>query len=148
MQFADVKPTLPSLGELKLVDDEKINILDKIGAGQNKHLAKYLLEDDEDGTILKQIEGDNRGWEANIKRAIFKRWLRGEWKMPVTWRTLVDVLEKMNLTTLARIIRDAPTDSLSPKRRNVSGGTIGVVTQIIIHVHDVYYRIHTHTSSI
>ena len=123
-----------------MVDDEK--------AEQNKHLAKYLLEDDEDGTILKQIEGDNRGWEANIKRAIFKRWLRGEWKMPVTWRTLVDVLEKMNLTTLARIIRDAPTDSLSPKRRNVSGGTIGVVTQIIIHVHDVYYRIHTHTSSI
>ena len=102
--FTDDAPTLLTLGEFEL-DGSKINIPDKIGA-QYQNLGCILLQDG-DGSILEQLESDNRGQAADIKRAIMKRWLRGEGKMPVTWRTLIEVLETMKLKKLAQDMRDA-----------------------------------------
>ena len=89
-----------TLGDFQLPDGTTIDILDKIGA-HYKYLGLILLQD-EDGAITEQLESENRGYAADIKRAIIRRWLRGEGKMPVTWRTLIEVLETMKLKLLAQ----------------------------------------------
>ena len=102
--FTDDTPTLLILEDFQLPDGSTINILDKIGA-QYKRLKRLLK--DEDGTIIEEIENENMRRAADINHAIMTRWLRGEGEMPVTWRTLIDVLEKVKLGKLAQDMRDA-----------------------------------------
>ena len=103
--FTDAKPTFLVLEDFQLQDGSTINILDRIGT-QYKRLGRRLLQD-EDGTTLEQLESDKRGQADAIKSNIMTRWLRGEGKMPVTWRTLIDVLEKVKFGKLAQDMRDA-----------------------------------------
>ena len=102
--FTDTRPTFLTLEDFQLQDGSKINILDKIGA-QYDRLVRLLLKDG-DGTILEQLERDNRGKADTIKSTTMTKWLRGEGEMPVTWRTLIGALEKVNLT-LAQDMRAA-----------------------------------------
>ena len=68
-----------------------------------EELGLDLLEDD-DGSLVDQIKADCHHKSADIVAEIFKRWVRGKGKQPVTWRTLTDCLKTIGLSPLASSI--------------------------------------------
>ena len=51
---------------------------------------------DEQGEKIDAIVDANGARAKEINMAILKRWMHGEGKQPVTWRTLVQVLKDLN----------------------------------------------------
>ena len=106
LHSTDDVPTLTELGNLTKKDGTQFSVIDELGRDYNK-VGTQLLEDKR-GNIMEGIIDDVRG-ASNIKEEIFKRWLRGTGMKPITWRTLVDLLESspIRLGTLASDIRNA-----------------------------------------
>ena len=80
----------------------KVNLADTIG-------VKYcdfgiLLLEDCAGDQVAAIEKELRGNTSDIVRQVFRLWLQGKGKQPVSWDTLVSVLQDIGLNTLARDI--------------------------------------------
>ena len=73
----------------------------------NEQFGINLLEDD-DGSIVNDIKGDGLHKIPLITLEIVRMWLRGIGKKPVTWATLVGVLERIRLRALATEIRESP----------------------------------------
>lgn len=97
--FIDVEaPTLRKLLCFPL-SDRKLNVVKEIGVHYMK-LGIFLLEDD-NGEQTSAIEQEfNRDAERiNIK--LLQKWLSGTGRKPVTWSTLITVLQDMELHTLA-----------------------------------------------
>ena len=84
----DYKSTKPSMKELTNLDD--VHIIERIGVDY-RDIATELVNDIH-GTILPAIEKDQLGKTDEIIATIFRRWLAGKGRQPVTWQTLVDVL--------------------------------------------------------
>lgn len=63
-----------------------------------------LLLDDKDGSVVTAITSQHQLNATNITLDILMRWIRGEGKQPVTWRTLIEVLYVIGLTELASTI--------------------------------------------
>ena len=91
----------PSLQELLKFPrgNGHVNILQEIGRKHTK-LSAFLLND-ETGTIADSITKEQMGDAEDINTAIVSRWLRGKGRQPVTWRTLIAVLQDAGLNTLA-----------------------------------------------
>ena len=103
--YVDEKPTLRELLHFSTVTGVTINITEKVGADY-ADLGIFLLEDD-DETIVDQIVSNCRGQSSDIIREILKRWVRGQGRQPVTWKTLIEVLKIIKLTELASSIQTA-----------------------------------------
>ena len=99
------RPTLPLLINLPTRKGETINIMQRVGT-QYTDLGLILLND-EDGSIVEQITSEYQLNAINITREILKRWIRGEGKQPVTWKTLTDALTAIGLTELAKCILES-----------------------------------------
>ena len=97
--------TLPQLISLPTRTEERINIMQRVGT-QYTDLGLILLND-EDGSIVEQITSEYQLNAINITREILKRWIRGEGKQPVTWKTLTDALTAIGLTELAKCILES-----------------------------------------
>ena len=82
-----------------------MNIMQRVGT-QYTFLGLILLED-EDGSIVDQITTQHQLNAVNITLEIVKRWIRGEGKQPVTWKTLTDTLTAIGLTELAKSILES-----------------------------------------
>ena len=91
LPLTDCTPTMP-----KLI---RLNIFEKIGS-KYEDFGILLLEDEE-GEKVKAIEKEQRGEAVSINREIFREWLRRRGATPVSWRTLVNVLNDVGLKTLA-----------------------------------------------
>ena len=65
-----------------------------------------LLQDD-DGDTVATIVKEKREVAKDINREIIQRWLQKKGKKPITWGTLVEVLEAVELNVLAEDIREA-----------------------------------------
>ena len=96
------KPILPMLISFKCKNGEKINVLEKIG-------VKYfdfgvLLLNDKDGCKVSAIEYKNMREAKSILTDIVKLWLQGVGR-PVSWKTLVEVLEDIGLHRLSEDIQ-------------------------------------------
>ena len=80
--------------------ERKINIPEEIST----HFYRFgilLLEDSTEARI-KNIAEAYRGTSPEfINTGILQRWIEGKGKMPVTWRTLVEVLRDVSLIDLA-----------------------------------------------
>jgi len=63
-----------------------------------------LLQDDS-GTIVAGIERKKLGDPGEITVEIFRQWLQGKGRKPVTWWTLVECLEDTNLHVAADYIK-------------------------------------------
>ena len=102
----DDTPELNELGNLTKRDGTTFSVIEEIGRDYIK-FGTQLLEDKR-GTTMDSITDDFRG-ASNIKREVFKRWLRGTGMKPKTWKTLVNLLDSdaLKLGTLASDIRDA-----------------------------------------
>ena len=80
---------------------------------ENHDFGIFLLEDN-NGDRTEAIVREHRDRTEDINRNIFRLWVRGEGLKPVSWATLVDVLQDMGLYILARDIKQVkcPTVTL------------------------------------
>jgi len=79
-----------------------INVVEQIGTHYSS-LGPFLLNDNT-GAITKAIESQYKLDAFSINHEILSRWLQGKGKTPVSWRTLIDTLKTIKLSTLAENI--------------------------------------------
>jgi hypothetical protein len=80
----------------------RVNLAVKIGA---KYITfGTLLLEDNDGSIMEAIEKERGRNAADINAQIFRRWLRGTGRQPLTWNTLASVLQDMEFPQLATYV--------------------------------------------
>jgi DNA-binding transcriptional regulator YiaG len=106
----DKRPDMVKLRHLVLPkssdsDKKSFDIADKI-AHSYKKIGGELLQDLE-GTRVGNIHTNNFHNVVDTSVAILEEWLEGSGKLPVTWRTLIRVLENYGKVELARDIREA-----------------------------------------
>ena len=102
-QSAVTKPTLAQL--MKMTTGEKVQIINSV-APQWKELGA-LLDFDDDGQTLRLIEADHRQeGHAACCREMFMLWLSGKGK-EATWEVLLELLEDINQSELARKVINA-----------------------------------------
>eukprot|EP00731_Ephydatia_muelleri_P005503 Em0002g1679a len=84
-----------------VVDGEKktINIIQRTGTSYEK-LGMFLLEDD-NGDIVDSLKEACHQDPIQITTAVYKKWISGTGRKPVTWQTLVDVLREIDLNRVA-----------------------------------------------
>ena len=75
-----------------------------VGGAYSK-MGAFLLKD-EIGTIVEALEIEHMKNAENINMAIFRKWLQGMGAQPAAWLTLIDVLRKIGLGTLAGEIEE------------------------------------------
>ena len=80
----------------------KVNLAEKIGVSYYEF--GILLLEDNDGDRLAAIEKEQGKSAPEINREVFRLWLKGKGRQPVTWATLVAVLQDIGLVKLARDI--------------------------------------------
>ena len=89
---------------------EPCKICERIVGSTLQRFGTLLLEDDT-GHKVDAIELDQ--WKQfRICREILKQWLEGKGKQPVTWGTLIDVLDQIKLTELSSDIRSHISDEI------------------------------------
>ena len=81
-----------------------INIMEQIGTSY-RSLGLFLLED-ANGVVTKAIRDQYQHDAAKINYEILQRWIQGNWRQPVQWSTLFDVLKKIELSPLAKEVED------------------------------------------
>ncbi len=89
------RPTLPEL----MGAGRRLNLAQQIGADYYK-FGTFLLED-VDGSRTEAIVQKHQREAENINMHIFRSWLEGKGKQPVSWATLVGVLRDMKLNRIA-----------------------------------------------
>ena len=94
----DSPPTMPGLIRFR-TETKCINILREIGS-KYEDFGILLLQDDS-GAKVEAIVKKHKGDDRNINREIVREWLQGRGAKPVSWRTLVDTLNDIGLSTLA-----------------------------------------------
>ena len=101
-------PTVKLLTSLPILGDgakKNLNIIQRTSTRYTK-LAMYLLDDD-NCEIVDCLKEKCRGDPEEIVTAVYKKWINGTGRKPVTWLTLVDVLRDIELTSLAEEIETA-----------------------------------------
>ena len=89
---------------------ERCEIFERIVGSTLQRFGTLLLED-KTGNKVAAIELDQQ-MQFRICREIVKRWLEGKGKQPVTWGTLIDVLDQIELTELSSDIRSHISDEV------------------------------------
>ena len=87
-------PDLICCGEMNLAEE----------IGSNYFKCGVLLLEDKTGARMRAIEKELNKNACDINYRIFQEWLSGSGKKPVTWRTLIAVLQKIQMTQLAETI--------------------------------------------
>ena len=80
----------------------KVNLAQKINRFQD--FGIIILKDNE-GDHIDAIMREHRDRAEDINKSVFRLWVKGEGLKPVSWATLVDVLQDVGLNTLARDIK-------------------------------------------
>ena len=86
-----------------MYQNEEVNIVSRIA---HKYLQfGILLLNDKQGHIVDAIVHDHRDAEK-ITLKILQRWINGEGQQPVSWKTMVKVLQYIGLNELAKEIKE------------------------------------------
>ena len=78
------------------------NLAEEIGSKYFE--CGVLLLEDKTGARMRAIEKELNKNARDINYRIFEEWLSGSGKKPVTWETLIAVLQKIQMTHLAETI--------------------------------------------
>ena len=92
------------------MESGKVNLAQEIGTSYDD-FGILLLEDD-NGDRTDAIVRKFGKKAEDVNKRIFRLWVKGEGLQPVSWPTLVDVLQDMGLDTLARGIEHAKCPKL------------------------------------
>lgn len=97
-------PTLKLLTSLPILVDggKNLKIIQRTSTHYEK-LAMHLLDDD-NLEIVDVLEEKYHHDPDKIITAVYKKWISGAGKKPVTWHTLVGVLKDIELNSLAKEI--------------------------------------------
>ena len=87
-----------------------MNLAEKIGVSYYE-FGILLLEDD-DGDQIAAVEKEQGKSASDINCEVFRLWLKGKVRQPVTWATLVAVLQDIGLAKLARDIEGVKVKGL------------------------------------
>ena len=101
----DSRPNLAKLSCLRTSQGKKVNTIERIA-----HRWKYLgdmLNFDDLGSKLTNIEADHRGHSESCCRAVFQHWIQGNGVTPCSWRTLIGLLDDLDEVVLAQDIQEA-----------------------------------------
>ena len=98
----DCPPTLKELTAFPTTSFGKVNIPQEIGV-KYQIFGAQLLQDPTSAKVTN-MEYKHRGDPVRIYTEILQRWLRGQGRTPVSWRTLIEVLRDIELGRLARDI--------------------------------------------
>ena len=101
------KPTLPEL--LQSSSGSTVNIVEQSGTHYSK-LGPLLLNDSM-GAVTSAIASQYQRDAVAINQEILTRWLQGQGKQPVTWSTLIDVLNDIGLSELTQMIQKGLSSS-------------------------------------
>ena len=82
-----------------------MNLAEIIGVSYYEFGVQLL--DDDDGDKIAAIEKELGKSALDINRQVFRLWLKGKGRQPVTWATLVAVLQDIGLARLAQDIAAA-----------------------------------------
>jgi len=93
------KPTLPELLKFTGSDGRVVSIPVEI-ATKYVQFGTFLL-DDRNGSRVKIMAHKHLNDAEQINTEILQEWLTGRGKQPVSWATLVEVLNDIELSTLA-----------------------------------------------
>ena len=106
--FPDILNERPKMNQLVILErsggHDPVRIIERIGA-QNSEIGTILLND-ERGVIMDTIKHNARGNVEATNKEMFRRWLAGG-GAEVSWKVLVDTLEKLQFKALADDIVDA-----------------------------------------
>ena len=82
--------------------EKKTDIIQKTCTKCTKYdkLGIFLLEDDK-SDIVDSLKIKCQGDPEKIATAVYKKWIDGTVRKPVTWQTLIEVLKVIDLNTLA-----------------------------------------------
>ena len=100
---ASERPDLPKLMNF-LGKNRKINIPQQIGSKYS--FFGVLLLNDETGAEVSAIVTKYRDDAEQINLEVLRQWIGGKGK-PLSWDTLIDVLKRVELNTLADDIQDS-----------------------------------------
>ena len=109
----DERPDMMKLRHLELPNEPSLDIAERI-ADSYKEVGGELLQDS-NGIKVENICADKKKI-VDTNHEILMKWLQGNGKWPVNWRTLIQVLEKHGKIVLAQDIRTA----LLMNRRNTN----------------------------
>ena len=77
----------------------RINVPQEIGV--KYYQFGLLLLEDHNGAKIDSIAHKHRDVPEQVNMEVLKEWITGRGKHPVTWKTLVEVLHDIELSTLA-----------------------------------------------
>ena len=104
--YIGAKPTLKMLMSFPTLVEgmrKNLDIIQKTSLSYVK-LGTFLLEDD-NCDIVDSLKEQCQSDPVNITRAIYKKWISGTGRKPLTWQTLVDVLAEIELCSVADEIK-------------------------------------------
>ena len=90
---------------LKTGNREKIKIIDRLSPHWNRF--GVLLAFDDNGTQVETIDKKHRGDPLACCQAMFQHWLSGNGRKPLSWRTLIELLEDSDQELLAGEVQNA-----------------------------------------
>ena len=79
--------------------ERRINIPQQIGTNFMKF--GILLLEDETGSRIQSIIHECRDNAEQVNMKVLQEWIAGRGKLPVSWDTLIEVLQDIDLSTLA-----------------------------------------------
>lgn len=91
--------------------ERNINIPQEIGI-KYFQFGIFLLEDTS-GTRIENMERKYGSDPERINREILQEWTKGRGKQPVSWETLIEVLNDVELSILASEIEVVKTESVT-----------------------------------
>ena len=134
------RATLVNISEapnLIILNHPRINLFNKIPSRDDLiNFGTHLL-DDHYGTKMKRIEEDHNYSMYRVTREICRQWLGGSGKHPVTWKTLISVLEQTRLLTLAGNI-ESSIDKGALNKTVTSFADSDIVLRTAMFLREVY----------
>lgn len=100
----DDSPNMAELTSFVCSNGDRLNIAEEIGTSYTEFGAQIL--DDRHGNRVENMEHKYQRDSKRINCAIFRDWLKGGEKYPVTWTALVQVLDIIGKGTVSDYIRD------------------------------------------
>ena len=106
--FAGIKLRKPELHELDLLGGKvkTVHVIDSAAHKWDKLATRLYFKFDD----IKRIEKDYSSQAVNACRQVMGEWLGGKGREPVTWATLIKVLNEAGLSQLSADLEDILDD--------------------------------------